>query len=117
MAMNDAIRGAQEAREASAERELTGRSECRVRTVAEATAVQAALERALTMEVRPHQLRTVPVDQRMIVALIQKLTVRRPRGGRDYSVVWTAAANGGLSLRPRNGWEGSQESGKGGREP
>lgn len=115
--MDEMPREVREMREAAAEHELTGRSNHGVRTVDEASAVQAGLERALTLQVPPQQLRTVPVDERMVVSLTEQLTDRRPRSGRVYSVVWTAAANGGLSVRPRNRWEGPQESGKGGREP
>jgi len=112
--MNEAAR---EAREEAAERELTGRSNHGVRTVDEASAVQAGLERALTAQVPPLQMQTAPVEERMIVSLMEKLTDRRPRSRRVYAMVWTAAANGRLSLRPRNGWEGPRESGKGGQEP
>ena len=112
--MNEAAR---EAREEAAERELTGRSIHGGRTVDEASAVLAGLERALTAHEPPQQLRAAPVEERMIVSLMGKLTDRRPRSGRVYPVVWTAAANGGLNPRPRNGWEGPRESGKGGQEP
>jgi hypothetical protein len=112
--MNEAAR---EAREEAAERELTGRSQHGGRTVGEASAVLAGLERALTAQVAPQQLRTVPVDGRTIVSLMEKLTERRPRSGRVYSVGWTLAVNGGLRLRPRNGWERPRESWEGGREP
>jgi hypothetical protein len=110
--MNEAAR---EAREEAAERELTGRSQHGVRTVDEASAVLAGLERALTAQEAPQQLRAAPVEERMIVSLMGKLTDRRPRSGRVYPVVWTAAANGGLSLRRWNRWEAAQESTKGGQ--
>ena len=110
--MNEAAR---EAREEAAERELTGRSTHAVRAVDEASAVQAGLERALTAQVPPLQIQTVPVEERTTVSLMEKLTERRPHSGRVWSVVWTAAANGGLSLRRRNRWEAAQEGTKGGQ--
>jgi hypothetical protein len=112
--MNEAAR---EAREEAAERELTGRSPHGGRTVGEASAVLAGLERALTAQVAPQQLRTVSVDERMIVSLTAKLLHRRRRSGRVYSVVWAVASNGGLNPGPRNGWEEPRESRKGGQEP
>jgi len=114
--MDGVDRKVREIREAFAERELTGRSQHGVRTVDEASAAQAGLERALTAQVPPLQMQTVPVEERMIVSLKENLTNKRPRSGRGYSVVW-AAANGGLNPRPRNGWEEPRESGKGGQEP
>jgi hypothetical protein len=112
--MNEAAR---EAREEAAERELTGRSNHGGRTVDEARAVQAGLERALTAQVPPLQIQTVPVEERMIVSLMEKLMERRPRSRRVCAMVWTAAADGGLSLRRWNRWEAAQESTKGGQEP
>ena len=110
--MNEAAR---EAREEAAERELTGRSPHGGRTVGEASAVLAGLERALTAQVAPQQLRTVPVGEGMIVSLMEKLMERRPRSGRVYSVIWTAAVNGGLSLQRWNRCEAAQECTKGGQ--
>ncbi len=112
--MNEAAR---EAREEAAERELTGQSDHGARKLDEASALLAGLERALTVQVPPLQLRTVPVDGHTIVSLMEKLTERRPRSGRVYSVGWTLAVNGGLRLRPRNGWGEPRESRKGGQEP
>jgi len=106
--MNEAAR---EAREEAAERELTGTSNHGVRMVDEGSAVQAALERALTSEIPPQRRRTAPVDERMMVSLTENLTDRCPQSGRGSSVLWTAAANGGLR------WEGPQQSRKGGQEP
>ncbi len=104
--MNEAAR---DVREEAAERELIGRSNDDARGADEASAVQAGLERALTMQVPPQRLRTVPIDERMMVSLTENLTTKRPRRGRLYSGGWTTAANGGLR------WEGPQESRKGGQ--
>jgi hypothetical protein len=110
--MNEAVR---EAREEAAERELTGRSNDCVRTVDEASAVQAALERALTAHSPPQPRSTVPVNKSMMVSLTAKSMNKRPWSGRVFAVVRTVAANGGLSLQRWNRREASQESAKGGQ--
>jgi hypothetical protein len=106
---------AREAREEAAERGLTGRNSHGVRTADETTAVQAALERALTGYSPPQLPSIVPVDRRMMVPLTASSTNRHPRSGRVISVVWTAAANGGHSLRRWSRWEAAQEGTKGGQ--
>jgi hypothetical protein len=82
--MNEAVR---EEREEAAERELTGRGNDRVRTVDEASAVLAALERALTAHSPPQPRRTVLVNKSMMVSLKAKSMNKRPWSGRVFTVV------------------------------